>query len=100
DHIARAIDVNLRAPILLARSAAIGMTSRGEGHIVLMSSMAAKVASRALSIYAATKIGLRGFGLALRDELRGSGVGVSIIYPGPISEAGMWADAGAPTPPG
>src|SRR5947207_198417 len=34
------------------------------------------------------------------EELDGSGVGVSLIYPGPISHAGMWADAGAPTPPG
>src|SRR5439155_25978808 len=96
----RALDVNLRAPMLLARSAAAGMVSRGEGHIVLVSSMAAKVVSRGLSVYASTKAGLRGFGLALREELHGSGVGVSLIYPGPISHAGMWADAGAPTPPG
>src|SRR5207253_1073709 len=100
EEVDRALDVNLRAPILLVRSAATGMSSRGGGHIVLVSSMAAKVVSRGVSLYAATKAGLRGFGLALREELRGSGVGVSLVYPGPISEAGMWAEAGAPTPPG
>jgi short-subunit dehydrogenase len=40
---------------------------------------------------AATKWGLRGLGLALRQELHGTGVGVSTVFPGPIRDAGMFA---------
>ena len=36
----------------------------------------------------------RGFAFALHEELRGSGVGVTCVFPGPISDAGMWADGG------
>ncbi|MBV8928121.1 MAG: oxidoreductase, partial [Mycobacteriaceae bacterium] len=34
------------------------------------------------------------------EDLRGTGVGVSVITPGAIREAGMFADSGAPPPPG
>ena len=100
EQIDRALDVNLRAPILLARATASAMASRGRGHIVFVSSMAAKTVAPALGLYAATKAGLRALALALREDLRDAGVGVSVILPGPISEVGMWADAGLPTPRG
>jgi short-subunit dehydrogenase len=101
EQIDRALDVNLRAHVLLARSAAAAMASRGEGHIVFMSSMGgAKLVAPGLSLYAAAKAGLRALALALREDLTGSGVGVSTIFPGPISEAGMWADSGVPAPTG
>jgi short-subunit dehydrogenase len=50
-------------------------------------------------VYAATKFGLRGFGLALREDLAGKGVGVSVVLPGFIREAGMFAESGAKLPP-
>lgn len=97
----RALAVNLRAPILLARSAVSGMRTRGAaGHVVLVASMGAKVVSPGLSLYGATKAGLRGFGLALREDAHTAGIGVSLIYPGPIAEVGMWADADLPPPRG
>jgi short-subunit dehydrogenase len=37
---------------------------------------------------------LRGFATALHDELRDNGVGVTTVFPGFISDAGMWADTG------
>jgi short-subunit dehydrogenase len=52
------------------------------------------------SIYAATKFGLRGFALSLRQDLRGSGVGVSVVMPGFIRDAGMFAETGYRLPPG
>lgn len=100
EEIDRALDVNLRAPLLLARGAADAMAARGRGHIVFVSSMAAMAVGPSLSLYAATKAGLRALGLALRQDVRASGVGVSVVLPGPIHDAGMWADAGVANPRG
>lgn len=100
EQIDRALDVNLRAPILLSRAAAAAMASRGKGHIVFVSSMGAKAVGPSLGVYAATKAALRALSLALRQDLRSAGVGVSVIFPGPIRDAGMWAEAGLPTPRG
>ncbi|MHB8504934.1 MAG: SDR family NAD(P)-dependent oxidoreductase, partial [Acidimicrobiales bacterium] len=96
----RALDVNLRAPIQLARAAVPAMVARRHGHVLLVSSLSGLAASPESSLYAATKFGLRGFGLALRQDLAGTGVGVSVLLPGFISEAGMFADSGAKLPPG
>ncbi|MST35128.1 SDR family NAD(P)-dependent oxidoreductase, partial [Acidimicrobiaceae bacterium USS-CC1] len=82
------------------RAAAPAMVGRGRGHILLVSSLAGVAASPASSLYAATKFGLRGFGHALRQDLAGSGVGVSVLLPGFVRDAGMFADSGATLPPG
>ena len=100
EEIDRALDVNLRAPIVLARRAAIGMRERGRGQIVLISSISGKVAAPGTSIYSATKFGLRGFGLGLREDLHGTGVGVTTIFPGFIRDAGMFADTKVTLPRG
>ena len=100
EEIDRALDVNLRAPMLLARAAGPAMGDRGGGHIVFISSMGAKVVGPALGVYSATKAGLRALAHALRQDLRDAGVGVTVIFPGPIRDAGMWADAGMATPRG
>jgi uncharacterized protein len=100
EQIDSALAVNLRAPILLAHALAPRMAKRGQGHLLFMSSLAGKAATSGSSIYNATKFGLRGFAGALRAELRGSGVGVSAVFPGFIREAGMFADSGAKLPAG
>jgi short-subunit dehydrogenase len=94
------LDVNLRAPIALARALAPGMAARGRGHMVFISSLSGKAAAPASSLYSATKFGLRGFALALRQDLRPTGVGVSVVLPGFISDAGMFAEADVRLPPG
>jgi short-subunit dehydrogenase len=87
-----AIRINLLAPAALARAALAPMKKRGEGHIVFMSSVAGLVATSGNgTVYTATKWGLRGLGLALRQELYGTGIGVSTIFPGPVRGAGMFA---------
>jgi uncharacterized protein len=96
EEIDRVLDVNLRAGIQLTRALLPAMVERGRGHIVFMSSMAGKIPVTPL--YSATKFGLRGFAGALRDDLHGSGIGVSAVFPGPIEEAGMQADSGVKTP--
>jgi short-subunit dehydrogenase len=91
----RALDVNLRAPMLLAQHVAPHMTQRGRGHLVFVASMGAKVPAPRLSIYAATKYGLRGFAACLRQELAPCGVRVSAVFPGSVRDVGMWAESGA-----
>jgi uncharacterized protein len=100
EEIDRALAVNLRAPMLLAHGLLEGMVERGSGHMVFMSSLAGRAASPGSSVYSATKFGLRGFGLGLREDLAGTGVGVSVILPGFIRDAGMFAESGAKLPPG
>jgi short-subunit dehydrogenase len=97
-EIDRAIAVNLRAPIMLARLLAPALTARGSGHLVFVSSLAGKAASPHSSLYSATKFGLRGFSLGLRQDLAEHGVGVSCVFPGFIRDAGMFADSGAKLP--
>ncbi len=99
-EIDRMLEVNLRAPIALARALVPGMVTRRHGHLAFLSSLSGKTASPASSIYSATKFGLRGFALGLREDLRPHGVGVSVVLPGFIREAGMFADSGASLPPG
>jgi short-subunit dehydrogenase len=100
EKIDQMLEVNLRAPMALARGLAPAMITRGRGHIVFISSLAGKAASPASSIYSATKFGLRGFALGARADLRPHGVGVSVVLPGFIRGAGMFADAGVELPRG
>jgi short-subunit dehydrogenase len=74
------------------------MASRGGGHIVFVSSLNGKAGTAGSSIYSATKFGLRGFALGLREDLRPHGVGVSTIFPGFIRDAGMFHESGAKLP--
>ncbi len=96
--ITRALAVNLRAPMVMARRLAEPMVAHGGGHIVFVSSLSGKVASGGGSVYAATKFGLRGFAHGLREDLRDSGVGVSVVLPSFIRDSGMFHDAGVKLP--
>ena len=96
DQLTRALRVNLEAPMLLARAVEPGMLERGSGHMVFVSSLSGKSPSPLSSVYNATKFGLRGFALGLRTDLDPHGIGVSIVSPGTIREAGMYSDSGAP----
>ena len=100
EQIDRALEVNLANPIAMTRALLPGFLDRRSGHFVYISSLSGKVASRGAPIYSATKYGLRGFAHALRSDLHGTGVGCSVINPGFVRDAGMFADAGAKLPPG
>ncbi|MYW95251.1 SDR family NAD(P)-dependent oxidoreductase [Amycolatopsis rubida] len=89
DQVDRALEVNLRAPVVLAKLVAEQMLARRRAHLVFISSLSGKTASGQASLYNATKFGLRGFALALREDLRPF-----------IRDAGMFADSGAILPPG
>jgi NADP-dependent 3-hydroxy acid dehydrogenase YdfG len=98
EQIDRALDVNLRAPILMARSLSPAMVARGRGQLVFIGSLAGKSANGGGAMYSATKFGIRGFALALRHDLADQNVGVTTINPGFIRDAGMFHDSGAKLP--
>lgn len=100
EEVKRGLRVNLEAPMLMARELYPAMVDAGSGHLVFVASLSGKAASPRSSVYNATKFGLRGFALGLRADLNPRGIGVSIVSPGFIREAGMFADAGAKPPPG
>ncbi len=91
-ELADVAQVNLIAPMVLARHALPGMLARARGHIVVVSSLAGRGANAYNVLYATTKAGLVGFSRSLRAELNGSPVGASVICPGFIARDGMYAD--------
>lgn len=100
EQIDRSLDVNLRAPIMLAHALSPAMIERGRGQLVFIGSLQSKAPTPGAAMYNASKFGLRGFATALRGDLRSSGVGVSIVHPGFIRDAGMFAETGVRLPPG
>jgi short-subunit dehydrogenase len=100
EEIDHTLNVNLRAPMHLARELVPPMLGRGVGHVVLVSSLAGKIPAPESSVYCATKFGLRGFGYSLNVELRGTGVGVTTVFPGFVREAGLFVESGVKLPPG
>ncbi len=76
------------------------MLERGRGHLAFVSSMGGKMGTARLSIYSTTKFALRGFGASLRQDLAGSGVSSSVVFPGSIIDGGMLTDAGLGASPG
>ena len=80
----RHVAVNLLAPMRLAQAAARAMTPRGSGCILSIVSVAALVALPGSAAYSASKFGLRGFQIALAQELAGSGVKVRGVFPGAV----------------
>lgn len=77
--------VNWLGTLYTVRAALPGMVERRRGHVVAMSSGAALRSFPGAAVYGATKAAQRGFAEALRHELAGSGVGVTVVYPGEIA---------------
>jgi short-subunit dehydrogenase len=76
------ITVNLAAPVVLCRAAVPHL--RKPGSIVNVASLSGMVPLRLQVTYGASKAGLRSFSRALRDELAGTGITVSVVSPGPV----------------
>jgi short-subunit dehydrogenase len=76
------LDLNCRAPLLLAHEFGARMASRGRGALILMSSLSGLVGTPLVATYAATKAFDRILGEALWEELRRHGVDVLTVVPG------------------
>ena len=98
DQVERILRVNFEAPILMARAIVPELRAKGEGHLVFIASLAGKAASSRHAVYGGTKAGLRAFALGLRQDVARDGVGASVVNPGFIREAGMFADSGKKPP--
>jgi NAD(P)-dependent dehydrogenase (short-subunit alcohol dehydrogenase family) len=81
DSIRRQLDINLYGVIVGSQIAIERMRPRGTGHIVNVASSAGKVGVPGIATYVATKHGVVGLSEAIRQELLGSGVDVSVVMP-------------------
>ena len=81
------LDVNFRAPILLARAALPSMIDAGQGALVFTSSIVGVVPQPTESAYCASKTALEAFAESLREEVRPHGIAVSTIRPGVVRTA-------------
>ncbi len=78
----REVGVNCQALLRLCHAAAPAMVARGRGAILNVSSMAARAAAPRNSTYAATKAFVSHLSDGLHEELRGTGVTVTVVEPG------------------
>ncbi len=83
----RVVEINLLGAIDTVHAVLPGMTSRGRGHIVLVSSLAGISPVADAPAYSASKAGLLGYGRALRAALQPAGVRVSVVCPGYVESA-------------
>ena len=78
------IALNVRSMALLTRVLLPNLVAHGDSYILNVSSMAAFTPIAYKTVYPATKAFIASFSLGLREELKGSGVSVSVLYPGAI----------------
>jgi uncharacterized protein len=97
-ELTRAIDLNVRAPMLLARHFLPAMQERGHGGFVVMSSLAGAQGSPNLSVYAGSKAFGAIFAESLWGELRPSGVDVVACVAGAVSTPGLVASSAKAAP--
>lgn len=82
DVIDTTIDVNLKGVMHGTNAAARVMLPAGRGHIVNIASLAGIAAAPGIAAYSASKHGVRGFSLAVAQELAPHGINVSVVCPG------------------
>ncbi len=78
------IETNLMGQVYGARAVLPHFRRQGAGSLVLVGSLYSRVGSPVISPYVTSKWGLRGFAECLRQELRGSGIRVRMVFPGTI----------------
>ena len=79
--------VNWLGTLYTVKAALPHLLGRAAGHIVIVSSGAGWRAFPWAAVYGATKGAQRGFGEALRHELSGSGVSLTMVYPGEVASS-------------
>lgn len=78
------VRLNLQVPLQLTRVVLPGMATRGSGHVLNISSMAANGGFGGMAVYCATKAGLSHFTRVARQDLKGTGVRLTNLEVGPV----------------
>ncbi len=81
EAISRHIDINAKGTMFGTQAAARQMVRQGHGHIINMGSMASLAPVPGIALYSASKFAVRGFSLAVAQELRPKGVFVTLVCP-------------------
>jgi short-subunit dehydrogenase len=89
----RQVEVNLLGSVHVARTFLPVFREEGAGHLVLVASLGGIVPMPYGAVYGATKFAVRGLGLALGLELRGTGVAVSVVCPDSVDTAQLRSEA-------
>lgn len=84
DLLRQSLEVNFYGSVYPVLEALPHMLTQGEGHIVLVTSMDGKKGLPPDAPYVAAKFALSGFGEVLRQELYGTGVDVTVVFPGRV----------------
>jgi short-subunit dehydrogenase len=92
DELARMIDVNLKAPIMLTRIALPYLREANGGAIINVGSLAGRAPIPNSATYAASKAGLRSFTYALAQEFTDNKIKVAVVSPGPIDTGFIMAN--------
>ena len=82
DHWRAVIETNVLGAVYAARAVLPTLQRQGRGHIVLVGSVAGRETFASEPIYCASKWAITGFGQALRKQVQGSGVRVTLVQPG------------------
>ncbi len=96
----RQVDVNVHGVITGMKLALPGMVARGRGHVVNLGSAASMVGLAGEAVYCGTKFAVLGLTEAVREELRGTGVELTVVMPNLVATdlgSGMTAARGSKT---
>lgn len=83
DRVRHLFDVNVFGTLAITQKVLPSMVARGSGRIIIVSSIAGVVSGPAFGPYSMTKHALEAMGKAMRAELVGQGIDVTLLNPGP-----------------
>jgi short-subunit dehydrogenase len=94
DRLRELVELNVAAPLDLARACLPAMLAAGSGRLVFVSSIAGALGVPGEAVYSATKAAVEMFADVLRAEVHGTGVRVATVLPG-VVRTGFFEQRGA-----